>query len=53
MSFKCPFCNRILSTLSGYRQHVKICMKHIDVNTDDDNANIKMLVCGLFYNIVF
>lgn len=49
MSFKCPFCNRILSTLSGYRQHVKICMKHID----DDNADIKMLVCGLIYNIVF
>jgi len=47
MSFKCRFCNRILSTRSGYRQHVKNCMKHID---DDDNADVEMLVIRLIYN---
>jgi hypothetical protein len=27
MSYKCPFCERILSTRSSYSQHVSICLK--------------------------
>jgi hypothetical protein len=27
MSYKCPFCEHILSTRSSYSQHVSICLK--------------------------
>jgi formiminotetrahydrofolate cyclodeaminase len=27
MSYKCPFCERILSTRSSYSQHISICLK--------------------------
>ena len=27
MSYKCPFCERILSTRFSYSQHVSICLK--------------------------
>lgn len=34
MTFKCPFCERILSTRTAYTQHKTICMKAYE---EEDN----------------
>lgn len=35
MAFKCPFCERILSTRSSYTQHVSVCMKAVEEEEDN------------------
>ena len=63
MSFKCPSCFRTFSQRSAYSQHVKLCIKKMEVEEDDDvemdnegdqdsdygNNNIEVIV--LFYVI--
>lgn len=44
MPYKCPFCERILSTRSSYSQHVNVCMKKAEeaennMITDIDNMS--------------
>lgn len=62
MSFKCPNCFRTFSQRSAYSQHVKLCIKKMEVEEDDvemdnegdqdsdyENNNIEVIV--LFYVI--
>ena len=35
MPFKCPFCERILTTRSSYTQHVNFCMKIAEEKEDN------------------
>jgi len=45
MSYKCPFCERILNTRSSYSQHVSICLKIVEekdkIVTDMNDMSIK------------
>ena len=36
MAFKCPFCNRVLSSRSAYSQHVKRCSENYDSSSSED-----------------
>ena len=35
MTFKCPFCERILTTRSSYTQHVNFCIKTAEEEEDN------------------
>ena len=35
MTFKCPFCERILTTRSAYTQHVNFCIKVAEEKEDN------------------
>ena len=44
MSYKCPFCERIINTRSLYSQHVSICLKIAEedkIVTDMNDMSIK------------
>ena len=43
MTFKCPFCERILSTRTAYTQHRTICMKAYE---EDNITNINDMSLG-------
>jgi hypothetical protein len=66
MAFKCPFCNRILSTRSAYSQHVKRCSENFDSSSEEifirnesdifmterEVININEIFLNLLYNII-
>jgi uncharacterized C2H2 Zn-finger protein len=41
MAFKCPFCNRVLSSRSAYSQHVKRCSENYDSSSSSSSEEIQ------------
>ena len=61
MSYKCPFCERILSTRSLYSQHVSICLKiakeedKIVTNMNDmsiEDEEVSNLIEEVYVNLI-